>query len=677
LKPYYHDETVTLFHGNALDVLRELPEGSARCCVTSPPYWGLRDYSIPPSVWPDGWTGCHGLEPTIEMYVEHEVVIFREVRRVLTDDATLWVNLGDTYAAARSYQVPDNKHKDVGNKMGHCVPSGLKQKDLIGIPWRTALALQADGWYLRCDIIWCLSGGTTVYVRTQKGDMPMTLKDMARLDPSTVQLWNGERWTQLLGMSKSNRQATELTLVLRSGERISCTPTHRFPTARGLLEASQIKVGDCLFRTRLPEPDMPKSPEHISDDAAWFAGLYLAEGSMADDTIQISGHAKEIERWKRIQRVAAAYGGSATRTITGNSMNIRLYGKMLVGLVSEFVSGKIAINKHISPVVWRYGNKFLSEYIRGYLDGDGCWEEKNQRWRLGFCRNYALEQDLRTACSRLGWMLTLNPRMARYQNGVRPSFRGEVRIDRSGHHNERSRNDVVRIERARCRHVYGVGVEDNPHLFALSSGILTHNSKPNPMPESVRDRPTKSHEYIFLLSKSERYHYDFEAIKEPVTGSAHVRGDGINPKAKKTPSGWDTGPGNHNQLIGRYKAPGKNSRIHQDRDPAHMEARHQRQNESFSAAVCGLVDSRNKRSVWTVPTFANPNAHFATFPPNLIRPCILAGCPSGGTVIDPFSGSGTTALVAKEFGRKAIGIDMNTEYLDMTIKRTAQEVLPL
>jgi DNA modification methylase len=334
--PYYQDETVTLYNGNALDVLKELPERSAWCCVTSSPYWGLRDYGIQPSNWPDGWVGCHGLEPEIEMYVEHEVMIFRELRRVLHNEGTLWINLGDTYMGSwggyranspggqrekhaekfdREYfKIKDhprppssfcrNRRRTPREDDPHKSAPGLKAKDMAGVPWRVAFALQADGWYLRCDIIW---------------------------------------------------------------------------------------------------------------------------------------------------------------------------------------------------------------------------------------------------------------------------------------------------------------------------------HKPNPMPESVRDRPTKSHEYLFLLAKSEIYYYDFEAIKEPVTG-------------------------------GRFK---------------------NKQNESFSSSVSELVNFRNKRSVWTIPTLGFPDAHFATFPPDLIKPCILAGCPKGKTVIDPFSGSGTTAHVAKELGRKAIAIDLNPGYLEMNKNRIVQEVLPL
>lgn len=134
--------------------------------------------------------------------------------------------------------------------------------------------------------------------------------------------------------------------------------------------------------------------------------------------------------------------------------------------------------------------------------------------------------------------------------------------------------------------------------------------KPNCMPSSVKDRPTTSHEYVFLMSKSPRYCYDAEAVSEPVTGNAHARGSGVNPKAK---------------------AVGRNSRIHLDRDVQHAgRAAHPRQNESFSAAVAGLVERRNLRTVWRIASHSFKGAHFATFPPRLAEICIKAGTSEHG-----------------------------------------------
>ena len=140
--------TVTVLEGDSRTVLATLPEASVQCCVTSPPYFGLRDY---------GHNGQIGLEATTDDYVAEMVALFREVRRVLKDDGTLWLNLGDSYAG--SGKGPSQSLSAEARDMTHTmhtafVPDGLKPKDLIGIPWRVAFALQADGWYLRSDIIW-------------------------------------------------------------------------------------------------------------------------------------------------------------------------------------------------------------------------------------------------------------------------------------------------------------------------------------------------------------------------------------------------------------------------------------------------------------------------------------------------------------------------------------------
>jgi DNA modification methylase len=357
---YLDHERCTIHCGDSLAVLKALPDESVNCCVTSPPYWGLRDYGT--AEWEGGEEGCDhkhtrgtpnslhenmaerphggsrggnssicqkgcgakridsqlGLEPTPEEYVANMVALFREVRRVLRDDGTLWLNLGDSYngsgGAGGDYGaggLKEGQPKYAGRKVGT-----LKPKDLCGIPWRVALALQADGWWLRQDIIW---------------------------------------------------------------------------------------------------------------------------------------------------------------------------------------------------------------------------------------------------------------------------------------------------------------------------------HKPNPMPESVTDRCTKAHEYIFLMSKSAKYFYDADAVREKASQSSVDR--------------W----------AGDLSA----------RNPAHGNSAQSVNGEQ----TFGTPDNgRNKRSVWTVTTRSYSGAHFATFPPKLIEPCILAGCPKGGTVLDPFMGSGTTAQVAIGLGCNAVGIELNPEYCDL-IKRRLNPIL--
>ncbi len=164
-------------------------------------------------------------------------------------------------------------------------------------------------------------------------------------------------------------------------------------------------------------------------------------------------------------------------------------------------------------------------------------------------------------------------------------------------------------------------------------------SKPNPMPESVTDRPTKAHEYLFLLSKSQRYYYDAEAIKEglaPETESRYSYAFG-GAKSEALVEANKSGVGQRTRVVGERETP----------------------------------TGRNKRTVWTVPTAPFPGAHFATFPPKLIEPCILAGAPEGGVVLDPFSGSGTTLAVAIQHGRHALGIELNPAYIDLANERIA------
>jgi DNA modification methylase len=132
--------------GDSRLLLQHVPSNSVRCCVTSPPYWSLRDYHIP---------GQIGLEAQLTQYFASLVAVFEEVRRVLASDGTLWLNIGDSYTSGgRTWRAPDKKNPVRAMKVRPPTPDGLKPKDLIGVPWRLAFALQAAGWYLRADIVW-------------------------------------------------------------------------------------------------------------------------------------------------------------------------------------------------------------------------------------------------------------------------------------------------------------------------------------------------------------------------------------------------------------------------------------------------------------------------------------------------------------------------------------------
>ena len=610
--------------GDVRETLRGVPDGCAQTGVTSPPYYGLRDY---------GAAGQIGQEQSPAEYVAAMVAVMREVRRVLADDGTLWLNVGDSYSSG------SGGDKNVGTvtqgagyvqKAAKRAQFGAKPKDLLGIPWRLAFALQDDGWYLRSDIVWCLSGGAVVYARTQKGDAPTTVKDLVRLDPSTVQLWNGAKWTRVLGWGASNDTSERIELMLRSGERVGCTGGHEWPTQRGNVAARDLRVGDVVATCELPETDGASAPGYMTTDAAWLAGLYLAEGSRADDTVQLALHADEVPWLPRIEAVARHLGGSMTYTLDGNNLAVRLYGRVVVAMVESYIGGATAHDKHVTNAAWRLPNTHLRALAQGYLDGDGSLDAANGRVRLGFARNYALERDLRTLAARLGATLTLRPSTAKCGGRAFPSFRGEWRWSRSGHHNERARGEVVEIRASKARKFWDIAVEDEPHLFALASGVLTHNCKPNPMPESVTDRPTRAHEYVFLLTKRPRYFYDACAIAEPTKGTGLSRDE--------------------------RKAAGEGSR------------------RGFAQNGCsniGTGETRNARDVWTITPEPFAEAHFATMPPELARRCILAGSRKGDVVLDPFGGAATTALVALQHGRRALLCELNPEYVEIQRRRLA------
>jgi site-specific DNA-methyltransferase (adenine-specific)/site-specific DNA-methyltransferase (cytosine-N4-specific) len=148
IKPLFQDipDGCLVIIGDALGVLKNLPDNSCQCCITSPPYWGLRDYGIPHQI---------GGEDRLEDYLSNLTEIFREVRRVLQDDGTLWLNIGDSYTSGnRTWRDADKKNPARAMRYRPPTPDGLKPKDLIGVPWRVAFSLQADGWFLRSDIIW-------------------------------------------------------------------------------------------------------------------------------------------------------------------------------------------------------------------------------------------------------------------------------------------------------------------------------------------------------------------------------------------------------------------------------------------------------------------------------------------------------------------------------------------
>jgi len=250
----------------------------------------------------------------------------------------------------------------------------------------------------------------------------------------------------------------------------------------------------------------------------------------------------------------------------------------------------------------------------------------------------------------------------------------------------------------------------------LRQDVIWH--KKNPMPESTKDRCTKAHEYLFLLAKSERYYFDQDAIKELASEDTHARyargraathkhsgTEGLPPGQKqhtiaksfahmrKPVAGWAVGQGDDSAIGHAQEQDGRSGRKLLTEGAAAGDGKGERMghtpgwrarklaaadsdtknNGSFDAAMAVMPELRNKRSVWSVATEPFSEAHFATFPPALISPCIEASCPPGGTVLDPFGGAATTGLVADRLGRNALLCELNRAYIGMGERRIAAD----
>lgn len=504
---HYQDDWLTIHGGDCREVLRSLPDESVQMVCTSPPYWGLRDYGV---------TGQLGLERTPDEYVAAMVDVFREVRRVLRRDGTLWLNLGDSYAGSGKgawdrtdvqkevyVPLPGGAEASIPK-----VPAGLKPKDLVGIPWRVAFALQADGWVLRSEIVW-----------SKPNPMPESVTDRP---------------------TKSHEQL----FLFSKGKRIGPDPT--------------------------PWDDISDS------DARWLAAVFDTEGS-----IVIRREAPKGED----------YGAHAAQVSVGNT--------------------SVALLEEVARIV---GRGTILE--RGGQNAPMHYWQASGKVALGLLR-------------RIYPFLVVKQRQARCAIALEEGKRypgGHARI---------APQEVERRERL-WQAVKSLNHFGTPDL----SGI----------PEPVFGRWT-----------SERYHYDADAIAEPA-GAQNEHdytggGYGVTPPGQKPQSGSRRKSGNL--------------------EPVWDPASETRGAARFKHSIPWEGATRNRRSVWTVATQPYPGAHFATFPEALVEPCILAGCPEGGVVLDPFAGTGTVGVVAQRLSRRAVLIDLNPDYLRQCLERNQQAPLGL
>ena len=611
----------------------------------------MRDYGV---------EGQLGLEPTFYEYIDKLCNIFDEVKRVLKKEGTCWVNIGDTYYGSgkgaggdieNSKQVWTftNKEKKICQYCGKefdgykyqqfcgAACSGvdntprkdkgkMEDKSLCQIPSRFAIEMSNRGWILRNEIIWwkrnCLNGGVSLYAKTQKGIIVSTLKDLVRLKPETVELWDGYKWNKVKEWLKNDDPKNIKKIIFRNGNKITCTGEHLFPVGNDLIKADTLKVGDIINNCLLPDNNY--SIIHLPDSIGRFIGLYLAEGSLGNNNncLQFSSHTKEINRFSYLQGVANSYGSNCNKyDKIGKSCTMNIYSPILISIIKEYISGNNAHNKHLTNNVWKRNNDFLQQIIIGYLEGDGHID--NNRHRLCFCRNKLLAGDLRTMCARLGYRIKLQEGYVKLNNKLFPKYSGEIRLNNNKTYNQKSDYQIIDIKNGKkSGNFWDVVLENPPHLFSDSSGMLIHNC----MPSSVEDRFTVDFEKIFFFVKSKKYY--FEQQFDKYISNPHIEQTG------------HTG------------------------------------NKDVDVKIADFYtkEGKNKRCVWDIITKPFKEAHFATFPEELIETPIKAGCPENGIVLDCFMGAGTTAVVVKKLNRNYIGCELNEKYIKISENRIFNEI---
>jgi DNA modification methylase len=519
--------TVRIITGDCREVLATLPAESVHCVVTSPPYWGLRDYGV---------AGQIGLEGVPHEYVETMVAVFREVRRVLRADGTLWLNLGDSYAndgkwggetGGKQHYLGEANRQRVGREKR---VTGLKPKDLVGIPWRVAFALQADGWVLRQEIVWA-----------KPNPMPESVRDRCTKSHEQIFLFAKARW---------------------SGP-------------------------------------APGRYAHIREqDARWLAMFFDTEGNLC---------------LRREKGTGGDYGAHSAQIVLANSH------RPLLEAAANIVGD--------GSILERRGTNAPMYY-----------------WQV--CGKKAADL-----------LAVIYPHLIAKQRQARCLLHLEARKEVRGGHVRLTADEIAYRDR----------------LWAVVKD-MNHFGQPDIswVPEPVFGR----------WADCERYYFDQEAIAEPCSPNTHARlsqdvqaqigserahaGGKTNGNMKAV--GRKAKSGTYSEDSGRFDS---NPHPSGGWPPRKMAAAGSgiKNNDSMDAALAIMPEKRNKRSVWEVTTRPFSEAHFATFPPALIEPCILAGCPNGGVVLDPFGGAGTTGLVADRHQRNAILIELNPEYAAMARRR--------
>lgn len=472
--------SIQITKSDALSFLKTLEDNSIDCALYDPPYFmgkkpfvnEKKKYTRLVEAWDNQWN-------SIEEYLEWCEQWIIETKRVLKPGGSFLVF--GSYHCAFDTHILMRKHLD----------------------FRSFVTWQVSN---------CLSGSTVLYASTHKGVGKHMLKDLVRLDPKSVKLWDGSKWNQVVRWHETGKVDEHIFFRMANGEYVNCTKDHLFPINGLLKRAIDLKLGDVVDVCSLPEGDL--NPSGITDEVGWFIGLYVAEGSFGDHgkCIQITQHEQESFRLERLRALAESFGGTCNLYhVAKNTITLNITSKVLTAFINEFVDGHDAHDKHFTQKFWRMRNSFIKSSLHGYLDGDGHKEQT--RWRLGFCRNNYLASDLRTMCARIGYSIHLQHRVS--EDGLL-GYGGDIR----DHNGKRFVKDSQIVElntrKYRCN-FWDIVVEEAPHLFSLASGVLSHNCPPIFMAKQS-GMYAYSCQYINYFSKGRVAFFDYDYLKSENDG---------------------------------------------------------------------------------------------------------------------------------------------------------------
>ena len=347
------------------------------------------------------------------------------------------------------------------------------------------------------QLIWekCLCSSTVIYAKSKNDNLVrrMSLNDLYRLNYKDWFIYNGEDYIPIYNMIKNDDVDMYYEITLRNGNTIKCTNNHKFFINGNEIRADELSVGNILDSARLECGDVYSNMTFLTDEAKWFIGHFIAEGSYSYDlkgnpkTIQIATNKNNTKVINVIKKLCSQYGASycVYDKANSNSQNIKIHSKILLSILSEYVSGKRAYGKHFDLKCFNIDVSSLDILLQGYLDGDGYFESKNNRYTIGFTRqNYELAKDLNTMCNILGYKIFMHPGHSTFNGKKYATWVGAIKKQITTHWSNKSAYEIVGIRIRNNNNkfsFYDLQLKDNSHRFCLYDGTLTHNCNPSPM----------------------------------------------------------------------------------------------------------------------------------------------------------------------------------------------------